>query len=196
VYRVGVSMISLRPVVFCLVVLTLPLPSLATRVYQSKGPDGSTVFSDQPSQGAREIDIDVPAASEPTATAVPKPAAATAPPTEADKTGAYTTLLITEPANDSVHWFAQGPVKVQARIVPPLAEGHVLVPLLDGVAQGDGVPASGFALTDLDPGTYELSVVIRDAQGKDLKQSPAVRFHFKRQSLNLPARKPPPRGGN
>lgn len=109
---------------------------------------------------------------------------------------AYTTLLITEPANDAVHWFAQGPVKVQARILPPLAEGHVLVPLLDGVAQGEGVPASGFALTDLDPGTYQLSVVIRDAQGKNLKQSPVVRFHFKRQSLNLPARKPPPRGSS
>jgi hypothetical protein len=189
-------MISLRPVVFCLVVLTLPLPGLATRVYQSKAADGSTVFSDQPSPTAREIDIDLPAAGEPPAKAVPKPAAVAAPPTEAGKTVAYTTLLITEPANDTVHWFAQGPVKVQAQIIPPLAEGHVLVPLLDGVAQGDGVHASGFGLTGLDPGTYELAVVIRDAQGKDLKQSPTVRFHFKRQSLNLPARKPPPRGGS
>ncbi len=189
-------MISFRPAVFCLVVLSLPLPGLATRVYQSKGPDGSTVFSDQPSPGAREIDIDLPAAGDSPAKAVPKPAAVTTPPTEAGKTVAYTTLLITEPANDAVHWFAQGPVKVQTRIIPPLAEGHVLVPLLDGVAQGDGVPASGFALTGLDPGTHQLAVVIRDAQGKDLKQSPAIRFHFKRQSLNLPARKPAPRGGS
>lgn len=186
-------MLSFRPLVFCLVALTLPPPGLATRVYQSKGADGSTVFSDQPSPAARQIDIDLPAASEPPATAVPKPTAA-APPT--DRKAAYTTLLITEPANDSVHWFAEGPVKVQARIVPPLADGHVLVPLLDGVPQGDGVAASSFSLTDLDPGTYQLSVIVRDAQGNDVQQSPAIQFHFKRQSLNLPARKPPPRSGS
>ncbi len=188
-------MISLRPVVFCLIVLTLPMPGQATRVYQSKGPDGSTVFSDQPSPAARQIDIDLPAADGPAAATLPKPAAANAPAVDAGKAVAYTTLRITEPVDDAVHWFAEGPVKVQVQIVPPLAEGHVLVPLLNGVAQGSGVHASGFSLTDLDPDTYRLSVVIRDEQGKDLKQSPVIRFHFKRQSLNLPARKPPPRSG-
>lgn len=185
-------MISLRPVVFCLIVLTLPMPGHATRVYQSKGPDGSTVFSDQPSPMAQEIDIKLP----PPATPAPAPpAAAPVPAPDADKKVVYTTLRITEPADDAVHWFAEGPVKVQAQIVPPLAEGHVLVPVLNGVAQGSGVAASGFGLTDLDPDTYELSVVIRDAQGNALKQSPVIRFHFKRQSLNLPARRRPPRGG-
>lgn len=190
-------MIPLRPLVLSLVLLTLPMPGHATRVYQSKGPDGSTVFSDQPSPAAREIDINLP----PPATPAPAPPAAVPAPArdadeDADKTVAYTTLRITEPANDAVHWFAEGPVKVQVQIVPPLAEGHVLVPLLNGVAQGSGVPASGFSLTGLDPDTYQLSVVIRDAQGKDLKQSPAIRFHFKRQSVNLPARRPPPRSGS
>lgn len=180
--------------VFCLMVLTLPVVGHATRVYQSKAPDGSTVFSDQPSPMAREIDINLPATDSPSL-APPKLTTPASPMPDADKAGVYTTLRIIEPANDAVHWFAEGPVKVQAQIVPPLAEGHVLVPLLNGVPQGSGVPASGFSLTDLDPDTYELSVVIRDAQGKDLKQSPAIRFHFKRQSLNLPARKPPPRGG-
>lgn len=181
-------MISVRPVAVCLMVLALPIPGLATRVYQSKGPDGSTVFSDQPSPMAQEIDINLP----PAATPAPAPPAAVPTP-DADKKVVYTTLRITEPADDAVHWFAEGPVKIQAKIVPPLAEGHVLVPLLNGVAQGGGVHASGFNLTDLDPDTYQLSVVIRDAQGKELKRSPAIRFHFKRQSLNLPARKPPPR---
>jgi len=189
-------MISLRPAVLCLIVLTLPVPGLATRVYQSKGPDGSTVFSDQPSPAAREIDINLPTADGPTAATAPKTTGTTSAPAEAGKTSAYSTVRITEPANDAVHWFAEGPVKVQVQIVPPLAEGHVLVPLLNGVAQGSGVHASGFSLTDLDPDTYQLSVVIRDEQGKDLKQSPAIRFHFKRQSLNLPARKPPPHGGS
>jgi hypothetical protein len=190
-------MIPLRPLVLSLVLLTLPMPGHATRVYQSKGPDGSTVFSDQPSPMAREIDIDLPPPAIP---APAPPAAAPAPARDADEAAekkvVYTTVRIIEPANDAVHWFAEGPVKVQAQIVPPLAEGHVLVPLLNGVAQGSGVPASGFSLTGLDPDTYQLSVVIRDAQGKDLKQSPAIRFHFKRQSVNLPARRPPPRSGS
>ena len=187
-------MISLRPVVVCLMVLALPIPGLATRVYQSTGPDGSTVFSDQPSPMAREIDINLPPVATP-APAQPVPVPASTPDADEDEEVVYTTLRITEPADDAVHWFAEGPVKVQAQIVPPLAEGHVLVPLLNGVAQGSGVHASGFGLTGLDPNTYELSVVIRNGQGKDLKQSPVVRFHFKRQSLNLPARKSPPRGG-
>ena len=188
-------MIPLRPLVLSLLVSTLPISGHAMRVYQSKGPDGSTVFSDQPSPAAREIDINLPTADGPAAATSPKAAGKTTPPADAGKAPVYSTLRITEPANDAVHWFAEGPVKVQVQIVPPLADGHVLVPLLNGVAQGSGVHASGFSLTDLDPDTYELSVVIRDAQGKDLKQSPAIRFHFKRQSLNLPARKPPPRGG-
>jgi hypothetical protein len=69
----------------------------------------------------------------------------------------------------------------------------MLVPILNGVAQGDGVTANGFNLTGLDPDTYSLTVAIRDAAGKTLKQSTAVRFHFKRQSVNLPSRRPPPK---
>lgn len=153
------------------------------------------MFSDQPSPTAQEINIRLPATNPPSPVP-PKSATPATPVPNAGKAVVYTTLRITEPANDAVHWFAEGPVKVQAQIVPPLAEGHVLVPLLNGVAQGSGVTASGFSLTNLDPDTYELSVVIRDAQGKDLKQSPVIRFHFKRQSLNLPARKRPPRGGS
>ncbi len=187
---------TFRPVLSSLVVLALlPMASRATRVYQSTGPDGSTVFSDQPSPQARQIDINLPASDLPPAVP-PKPDAPARPQPVADKAVVYTTLRITQPANDAVFWFAEGPVKVQAEIVPPLAEGHVLVPLLNGVAQGSGVAAHGFSLTGLDPDTYELVVVIRDADGRDLKRSPAVRFHFKRQSLNLPARRPPPRGGN
>lgn len=189
-------MTTFRPLLFCLIVLALlPTSSHATRVYQSKGLDGSTVFSDQPSPQAQEININLPATDPPPAVP-PPPDAPAKPEPVAGKALVYTTLRITQPVNDAVLWFAEGPVKVQTEIVPPLAEGHVLVPLLNGVAQGSGVPASGFSLTGLDPGTYEVAVVIRDAEGRDLKRSPAVRFHFKRQSLNLPARRPPPRGGN
>ena len=91
-----------------------------------------------------------------------------------------------------MHWFAEGPVVVSVEIAPPLAEGDLLVPILNGVAQGEGVAANGFNLTDLDPNTYRLSVAIRDATGKTLKQSATVRFHFKRQSINLPSRRTPP----
>ena len=185
---------TVRTLAACLTVALIPLASFAAHVYQSKAADGSTVFSDQPSPQAREIDIDVPESA-------PAPAvdSADAPPAKAEPapatTVAYRTLKIIEPKNDAVFWFADGPVKVQADIVPPLAEGHVLVPLLNGAARGEGVAGNAFALTDLDPDTYELVVVIRDAKGKELKRSSPVRFHFKRQSTNLPARKPPPKSG-
>jgi hypothetical protein len=175
----------------CALLIALPLSAMATRVYKSTAPDGSTVYSDQPSAQATEIDLGPlpPAKAAPAAA----PPAAPAKPPEITKPTVYKTLRITQPTDDSVHWFAEGPVAVSVEIAPPLAEGHLLVPILNGVAQGEGVAATGFNLTDLDPDTYTLSVAIRDAAGKTLKQSAAVRFHFKRQSVNLPQRRPPPK---
>lgn len=187
-----------RSMVGCLLAAAL-VPSVANaeRVYKSKAPDGSTVFSDQPSPQAHEMDINVPAPA-----ASPPPAAtdASEPPSKgnsepAGAAVAYQTLKITVPTNDAVFWFADGPVKVQTDIDPPLATGDVLVPYLNGTPQGKGVAGSAFALTDLDPNTYELAVVIRDANGRELKRSETVRFHYRRQSINLPARKPPPKSG-
>jgi hypothetical protein len=181
-----------RRMIVCVLLIALPLSGGATRVYKSTAPDGSTVFSDQPSPQATEIDVaPSPPMPAPAPAAAPAEPAAALPP-QPDRPIVYKTLRITQPANDSVHWFAEGPVAVSVDIVPPLAEGHVLVPLLNGVAQGEGVSANGFNLTDLDPDTYSLAVAIRDANGKTLKQSATVRFHFKRQSVNLPSRRPPP----
>lgn len=165
----------------------------ATRVYQSKAADGSTLFSDQPSPQALEIDVKAPPAEPVGAPLSPRPPAAAPAVDEDNVKTIYTTLKITAPKNDDVFWFADGPVKVQTQIEPPLAKGHLLVPILNGVAQGDGVAGNEFALSGLDPDTYELAVVIRDASGRELKRSAPVRFHFKRQSLNLPARRPPAR---
>jgi hypothetical protein len=190
-------MTFVRPVLVCLALVVLPVAGHATRVYQSKGPDGSAVFSDRPSEQAREIEIDLPAAKPPAAAPVAAPGPSESEPDpNADKVVAYKTLRITQPADDAVVWFAEGPVTVNVEISPPLAKGHLLIPLLNGVAQGAGVAANGFSLTDLDPDTYQLAVAIRDAAGKTLKKSPSIQFHFKRQSVNLPARRPPPRSGN
>lgn len=185
-------MINTRRLFVCVLLFALPMSAGATQVYKSTAPDGSTVFSDRPSPQATQIDINPsqPAAPQ----AAPAPAEpAPEPVAEPSRPVSYKTLRITQPANDSVHWFAEGPVAVAVAIAPPLAEGHLLVPILNGVAQGDGVAASGFNLSGLDPDTYSLTVAIRDATGKTLKQSTAVRFHFKRQSVNLPSRRPPPK---
>lgn len=171
----------------------LPAAGAATRVYQSKAADGSTLFSDQPSPQAREIDVQAPAPEPVSAPPSPRNPAATPAIDQDSEQTVYTTLKITAPKNDDVFWFADGPVKVRAQIEPPLAKGHRLVPILNGVAQGDGVAGNEFALSGLDPDSYELVVVIRDASGRELKRSAPVRFHFKRQSLNLPARRPPAR---
>lgn len=186
-----------RPFLVCLL-LTLALPATvqATRVYRSVAPDGTVLYSDQPGPDAEALDIGQPAAivssPSPTTAAPTQPA----PAPEPEKPVAYSTLRITRPANDAVHWFAEGPVRVDVEIVPPLAEGHLLVPILDGVPQGGGIAADSFTLSGLDPNTYQLTVAIHDADGRELKRSSAIRFHFKRQSLNLPARRAPASGGN
>lgn len=185
-------MINTRRLFVCVLLFALPVSAQATQVYKSTAPDGSTVFSDRPSPQATQIDITPSRPAAPVA--APAPAGPAAEPVaEPSRPVSYKTLRITQPANDSVHWFAEGPVAIAVDIAPPLAEGHVLVPILNGVAQGDGVAANGFNLTGLDPNTYSLTVAIRDATGKTLKQSAAVRFHFKRQSVNLPSRRPPPK---
>ncbi len=184
-----------RPFVwYLLLTLAVPATVQATRVYRSVAPDGTVLYSDQPGPDAQEVDVGQPAAI--VSSPAPARTAPTQPAPEPEKTVAYTTLRITQPADDAVHWFAEGPVRVDAEIVPPLAEGDLLVPILDGVPQGSGVAASSFTLTGLDPNTYQLAVAIHDADGKELKRSPPIRFHFKRQSLNLPARRAPASGGN
>jgi len=188
-------MINTHRLLASFVLILLHGSGSATQVYRSTAPDGSTVFSDQPSDQATPITIDPPPAPPlpPPSAAPPAAAAPRDEPAAADKPTTYKTLRITQPADDAVVWFAEGPVAVTVEIVPPLAEGHVLVPFLNGVAQGEGVAANGFSLTGLDPDTYRLAVAIHDETGKSLKTSPAIRFHFKRQSVNLPARRPPPR---
>ncbi|MCG2601399.1 MAG: DUF4124 domain-containing protein [Achromobacter sp.] len=183
-----------RPFLVCLL-LTLALPATvqATRVYRSVAPDGTVLYSDQPGPDAEALDIGQPAAI--VSSPAPTEAAPTQPAPEPEKTVSYTTLRITRPDNDAVHWFAEGPVRVDVQIVPPLAEGHLLVPILDGVPQGGGIAASSFTLSGLDPNTYRLAVAIYDADGKELKRSSPIRFHFKHHSLNLPARRAPASGG-
>lgn len=184
-----------RPVLVCLL-LTLAVPATvqATQVYRSVAPDGTVLYSDRPSPDAQEIDIGWPAAI--VSSPVPTRAAPTQPAPEPEKAAPYTTLRITQPANDAVHWFAEGPLRVDVEIVPPLAEGDLLVPILDGVPQGPGIAANSFTLSGLDPNTYQLAVAIHDADGKELKRSSPIRFHFKHHSLNLPARRAPASGGN
>jgi hypothetical protein len=184
-----------RPFLACLL-LTVAIPASvqATRVYRSVAPDGSVLYSDQPGPGTEEVDVGQPAAI--VSSPVPQKPAAPLPAPEPKQAVVYTTLRITQPTNDAVHWFAEGPVRVEVEIVPPLAEGDLVVPILDGVPQGAGVAANSFTLSGLDPNTYQLAVAIHDADGKELKRSPSVRFHFKRQSLNLPARRAPASGGN
>ncbi|WP_372696321.1 DUF4124 domain-containing protein [Immundisolibacter sp.] len=185
-----------RSSLLCLLLVAVPATAQATRVYRSVAPDGTVLYSDQPGPGAQEIDVRQPAAIVPS----PAPAAAPAQPQQqppaAEERIVYTTLRITQPTDDAVHWFAEGPLRVEVEIVPPLAEGDLLVPIVDGIPQGSGVPASSFALSGLDPNTYQLVVAIHDADGQELKRSQSVRFHFKRQSLNLPARRAPASGGN
>ena len=60
---------NIRRLFACALLIALPLSAAATRVYKSTAPDGSTVYSDQPSPQATEIDVP-PSAAERTRRAI------------------------------------------------------------------------------------------------------------------------------
>ncbi len=187
--------IPARPVLpgwlLCALLLSLMTPAGA-EIYKRVLPDGSIVYSDEPSPQAEIVEL--PTLQ--TIPALPLPA----PDTEArqnnqaaDELAVYRLLRITSPHNDQQIRENSGRVVITVQVQPPLQAkaGHRLVLKLDGQVIATTNSEQRFILENVYRGTHQVVAEIQDRKGKPIKASTPVTFHLFRYSRLLG-----PRPGN
>lgn len=160
--------------ILLLLICFLPMLPAVAEVYRSVNEKGEVIYTDKPSPGAEQIEvdevqtIDAPAEQDFEYT-----------PPQKEQPQRYTKLEITSPANDADIRENTGNVTVNVSLEPALHAGDQLVLYMDGAKVSEGT-GSQFNLTNLDRGTHSLSVAVVDASGKELKRSKSIEFHLKR----------------
>ena len=155
-------------------------------VYESKGAGGA-VFSDQPLQGSKPLDlpplnsIDQPPQIQ---QVVPDPTVAPAP---------YGQLVIVSPANDGTIHSNTGAFDIQLQIQPALQQsrGDIVRVKLDGNLLMQGYSSAAIHVEDSDWAyaavsdnvEHRLQAAIVDASGNVLIESPIIRFYAHRAAV-------------
>ena len=160
----------------------------AGAVYKSKDAQGNTVYSDVPPKGQSAKPLNLGAGNNYTPPEVTFKASAAqqqevpAPPEFAG----YEKLTILTPTADATIRDNEGKVPLTFSLVPALQPGNNVQVLLDGKAVPNAASNNGIgALINIDRGTHEIRMEVRDTAGKVMIQSSAVRFHMLRTSVLL-----------
>jgi len=155
-------------------------------MYKWVDEEGNVSYSDQPQhKDARKLDNlsdnTIPAVKIPSRTQ-PAPAAADKPETR------YSLLQITSPEDDQAIRSNPGNVSVSLSSQPALnvAQGHSISLLLDNQPVHENITTNQATLQNVDRGTHQLSAIIKNKQGKTLKQSDTITFHLLRHSILHP----------
>lgn len=156
----------LRPSrLFALTLLSLAATSLnaATTVYKVKNPDGTISYSDQPQDNAEVMQVE----PVPTVPAVPVDRSLydSKPVDDDASANAYSSFVITSPANDQAFQSPEGIVEIRVALEPSLQDSHTLEYWFDGnLHQSTQAPA--VQLNNVDRGTHTVQVKIVDGTGK------------------------------
>lgn len=176
--------------------------AMSAEIYKQVLPDGTVVYSDQPSPGAKKIE---PPASQVIESFRPEERPVTTPVPAAKTPGLlapfYTSLSITSPTNDEVIWDSEAPLEVAVDMEPALAreDGHSLVVLMDNQPFAESSQASRFTLSNLARGSHVLLARVEGPDGEVLIASNPVTFHVRQHSVltrplppRTPTQQPPP----
>jgi len=169
-----------------LIMLLVAVPLHAADVYKSVDRDGNTVFSDIPSENAEKIEVrELPTI----------PALEQQPdrPVKAEPVARYNTLSITSPKNDETYFRSEGDLVVALQIQPRLASGDTVVLYLNSNEFLSG-RSSTYSIPELDRGTYQLRVAIKDSADKIIMSTETVTFHLRQASIQNP--QTAPKAGN
>lgn len=160
-------------------------------VYKKELPDGSVIFSDQPSPDSEEIEVPELQTFPPP----PQPAFFEPETKPAKETAiSYSQVVITTPANEATIRENSGKVEIKVTIEPPLQTqaGHKVLVTLDGKAIGDPATTLQYTLDNVDRGAHTLQASVLDASGTTLMTSATVTFYLKRHSILLNNKLPSP----
>ncbi|MFC4655442.1 MULTISPECIES: DUF4124 domain-containing protein [Rheinheimera] len=163
-----------------LTLLLLSPPLVAQQVYLSYDKDGTPVYSDQPTAGARLVELNV---SPPSASAAPAN-----PPADLQLSQAQTQirLQILEPVAEQNLLSNSGELRVQTRVEPELPTGHQLRLVFDQNQLSPPQRTSGFLLKGIERGEHQLQLQQIDQNGKLIAESPVTRFYLRKSSLFSP----------
>lgn len=181
----------MKRILIPLLLLLAPLAQAQAQIYSWTDERGNKVFSDQPREGAQEVDVRPPnRLSTPAPVAQP---ASTRSQTPQNSGPAYQALSITSPAHDEAVRNNEGQLTINASIDPPLGRGHLLRLEMDGQRVGVPVPGNlqstaSFQLNNIDRGSHQFSVVVVSAQGDEVQRSAPVTVHLQRTSALQPGR--------
>lgn len=164
-----------------------PAPPEEGVIYRSVGEDGSIVFSDKPSPGAKKVEIEETQTIE-----APPPPSFVYERRQQQESNVYSRLAIVDPANDAQIRENTGNVTVSVAVEPSLLGSDRLVLLMDGREAGTGTQTT-FSLENVDRGTHELTAVVLGSDGSARMSSTPVTFHMLRY-FEGPA-KPGPKPG-
>lgn len=161
----------------CLLLLCLA-PLAQGQVYSYKDAAGNTVFTDQPRNGAKKIELAPSNRIVPTPPK-PRPARTVAP----VQIRHYQMLRILVPLPDAGVREEDGAMIVTVTSEPALLEGHFYQLLLDDVAVAVPSRSPVFSLENIDRGSHRLAVEIVDDKGTLIERTAAQPFHLQRTSL-------------
>lgn len=151
-------------------------------VYKRTNPDGSVEFTDVPSKQKEEaVPLSPMSTFKAPVSSLPQTRRDAPPPVPAP---GYTSLTITDPANDAAIRSNSGDVSVAVSVAPALSAKHTLVLLVDGQAMGEYADGA-FALSNVDRGSHTLTAQVLDENGEELMSSEPVVFHLQRFSAIL-----------
>jgi hypothetical protein len=184
---------SRTPIAFLLALAFSASPAMAeaTDIYKQVLPDGTVIYGDRPSPGAKKIQ---PPASQVVQSVPPSERGTAAPTPPSVAESVYTLLAVTEPTNDEVLWDTHGAVEVAIAVEPALRgdEGDTINILLDGKTALEATKETRFVLSDIGRGTHELVARIESPDGKVLISSEPVIFHVRQHSILFPPPGQPP----
>jgi hypothetical protein len=158
-------------------------------VYRWVDADGVVHFSDQPHQGASEIQVQEPQTySAPKAAPANNSGAAAAAAAAKAKASnfRYTNCSVGSPAPESDLTDADS-VAVSVSLDPaPRPTDHISVYYDGAPVAGSGGASTGFQISPLERGTHTLAVTVTDTTGAIMCQSGPVTFYVHQPSLLAP----------
>lgn len=146
---------------------------IGTKVYRWTDERGQAHFSDQPREGATQVEVGEPVVVPPPAVSSPE-----RPPQPEQQPEAYRRFQIVVPASEATIRDNQGQVPVSIVIEPALRAGHAIEIRLDGKPYGTDprTRSTRFTLNNVDRGEHRLTVVVVDREGREQARSESTFF--------------------
>jgi len=168
---------------FTFAVLSLWWGAALGQVYESKDKSGAPVFSDQPSPGAKPVDLPPP-------NVVGPQQQPSAPPPPASAPFSYAQLAIVAPEQEGTIHSNSGAFNVQLSVAPALRAGDAFVLTLDGntlpnryTSANIGLTAQDYASAAAATHQHSLAVAIVDSNGNQLVSTGPVSFYVDRTTV-------------